>query len=122
MNLRFEKSKLQNQLKRSGVTYEIKRKAVNSFGEPSDVNQVITTLKGLYHETNSYITVNIGEGSQTRKKKQPMILCLFADTALIRKGDYITIGGKEYKVSGVTNVQNWDIFGDVSLEVIDDGI
>ena len=34
----------------------------------------------------------------------------------------VVINGKTFKVTGIVNIQEWSIIGDISLEVIDDGL
>lgn len=125
MNLRFERSKIEKEIKRSGKEYEFKRIGRDKFGEDSGEIQEIGKLKGLYHEQNGYIKVSIGESNNSnsayRSKKTPMILCLYEDAAFLECGDFTIINGAKYIVNGKVNVQNWDIAYDISLEVFDDG-
>ena len=53
-----------------------------------------------------------------------MILCLYDDvTSLtLQVGDFLEINGRKFKVTGVTNVQEWNIISDISLEVVDNVI
>lgn len=124
MNTKFEAYKIKRELKRSGIDYEVKRNTKNIFGEPTDKLNTIGKLKGLYHEQNSSIQISTGETTQTRTKKVPMILCSHEDTAslVLQVGDIIKINAKTFKVTGVTNIQEWNIVSDVSLEVIDNGV
>ena len=87
-----------------------------------------TTILGLYHEVNAYIGIDMRATTQTREtvgkyKKQPRILCLWERIVEsgLRIGDYTMINGKKFTVTGVTNVQEWNIIADISLEVVDDG-
>lgn len=126
INTTFEAYKIKRELKRSGIEYEIKRRKKNDFGEPveNEEPKVIGKLKGLYHEQNGTIQITTGDTTQTRTKKIPMILCLYEDTALLvlQVGDIIDFNSKRFKVTGVTNIQEWNIISDVSLEVVDNGI
>lgn len=124
LNTKFEAYKIKRELKRSGTNYEFKRKKKNEFGEPLEEVDVVGTILGLYHEQNSAIQVSTGDTTQVRSKKIPMILCLYEDTAslVLQVGDIVKINAKTFKVTGITNIQEWNIISDVSLEVIDDGI
>lgn len=53
-----------------------------------------------------------------------MILCLYEDTAFLalQVGDIVNINAKTFKVTGVTDIQEWNLISDISLEVVDDGI
>lgn len=124
MTTKFEVAKLKKELKTSGINYEFKRLKVNDFGEPIGDSEVVTTIKGLYHEQNSNVQITTGETTQIRTKKIPMILCLYDDAALValKVGDVVKINSKTFKVTGVVNIQEWNIIADISLEVVDDGV
>jgi hypothetical protein len=137
INTRFEAYKLKRELKRSGIDYEFQRLGANDFGEPDDEPTVVGSLKGLYHEQNSNIEITTGDTTRVRTKKIPMILCLFDDTTSLgsdnepaldekelglKVDDQVVINGKTFKVTGIVNIQEWSIIGDISLEVIDDGL
>ena len=124
INTKFEAYKLRRELKRSGIEYEFKRSGKNEFGEPSDSLEPIGQLVGLYHEQNSRVQITTGDTTQVRTKKIPTILCLYEDTAslVLQVGDVVEFGGKTFEVTGVTNIQEWSIISDISLEVVDNGI
>lgn len=124
INTRFEAYKIKRELKRSGIDYEFKRPVVNDFGEPVGEPIVIGTIRGLYHEQNGSIQITTGDTTQVRTKKIPMILCLYEDTArlALQVGDTVTINAKTFKVTGIVNIQEWNIISDISLEVVDSGI
>lgn len=122
VNTRFEAYKINRELKRSGIDYEFKRSGTNRFGEPTGEMETVATVRGLYHEQNSNIQITTGDTTQVRTKKIPMVLCLYEDTVSLVVGDEVVINGKKFQVTGVVNVQEWSIVGDISLEVVDDGI
>ena len=124
INTQFEAYKIKRELKRSGIDYEFKRSDVNDFGEPVGEPIVVGTIRGLYHEQNSSVQVTTGDTTQVRTKKIPMILCLYEDTArlALAVGDTVTINAKTFKVTGVVNIQEWNLISDISLEVVDSGI
>lgn len=122
MNTKFEAYKISRELKRTGIWYEFKRAELNSFKEPTKEYIVAGKLKGLYHEQNGNISITTGETTRTRTKKIPMILCLYEDAKKLKIGDKVKINSKTFKVTGVVNIQEWNIVADISLEVIDDGI
>lgn len=123
LNTKFEAYKIKRELKRSGIDYEFKRAEKNKFGESTNEISVIGTLRGLYHEQNGAVQITTGETTQIRTKKVPMILCLYEDAAFLalHVGDIVKINAKTFKVTGVVNIQEWNIISDVSLEVVDDG-
>lgn len=122
VNTKFEAYKLRRELKRVGKEYEFKRAKLNDFKEPTKDSVVAGKLTGLYHEQNSNVSITTGDTTQTRTKKVPMILCLYEDATFLKIGDLVKINSKTFKVTGVVNIQEWNIIADISLEVIDDGI
>jgi hypothetical protein len=132
MNLKFEENKLRRNLDRSGKDYDFFRSSVNEFGEQAasqTAAEKIATLRGLYHEVNDFIRLTTKEAGQSRRtagslKKQPRILCFWKDMieSGMQFGDYTIINGKRYNVTGVTNVQEWNMIADISLEVVEDGV
>lgn len=125
VNKKFEVYKLSRELKRSGVEYEFKRAKKNDFGEPEDDEEDdVGIIKGIYHEQNGHVQVTVGDTTQVRTKKVPNILCLYEDIAPLKlqTGDRVSFGGKVYEVTGVVDIQNWNIIADISLEVVDNGI
>ncbi|MEE1301726.1 MAG: hypothetical protein UHD64_02995 [Bacteroidales bacterium] len=124
INTRFEVYKIKRELKRSGIEFEFRRTKKNDFDESVDDLIAVGKLKGLYHEQNSTVQITTGDTTQTRTKKVPMILCLYKDTAslALKVGDIVKINAKTLKVTGVTDIQEWNLISDISLEVVDNGI
>ena len=122
INTKFEAYKVRRELKRVGKEYEFKRAKLNDFKEPTKDSLVAGKLTGLYHEQNSSVSITTGDTTQTRTKKVPMILCLYEDATFLKIGDIVKINSKTFKVTGVVNIQEWNIIADISLEVIDNGI
>lgn len=123
INKKFEAYKIKREIKRSGNEYEIYRYAKNEFGEPISDIQYVGNINALYHEENSNIQITTGDTTQIRTKKIPMLLCIYEDFNSIEfsVGDFVEINSKVFKVTGIVNIQEWSIIGDVSLEVFDDG-
>lgn len=123
INTRFEAYKIKRELNRSGIDYEFKRFSTNAFKEPTGEPETIGSVRGIYHEQNSNVEVTTGDTTQIRTKKIPMILCLYEDAAsvVLSVGDIVCINNKKFKVTGVVNVQEWNIVADISLEVVDVG-
>lgn len=119
-NTRFEFFKISKAIKRSGCAYTFYRKSKNKFGEPTTEKSSVCTIKGLYHEENSFVSIVMDDTTVYRTKKQPKILCLYEDTEVTRLtlGDTININGKTFKVSAITNIQEWNIVADISLEEV----
>ena len=124
INTKFEAYKIKRELKRSGIDYEFKRTGKNEFGEQTNELNIVGMLKGLYHEQNGSIQITTGDTTRIRTKKVPMILCLYEDAAslIFQVGDIVKINTKTFKVTGVTNIQEWNLISDISLEVVDNGV
>ena len=123
INKKFEAYKISREIKRSGCSFTFKRKAKNDFNEPSEEPIIVGNLLGIYHEQNSNIAISTGDTTQYRTKKIPMILCLYSDVSKLELNvnDFVIFNSKTFKVTGITNVQEWSIVSDISLEVFDDG-
>lgn len=127
INKRFEAYKIKRELKRSGIDYEFKRIVKNEFDESDGEMESIGKIKGIYHEetvVNGIMTITLNDNVQVRSKKSPMILCLYEDTAslVLKVGDIVKFNNKVFKVVGISNIQEWSIIADISLEVVDDGL
>lgn len=127
INTRFEAYKIKRELKRSGIDYEFKRHGENEFGEPNDEVISVGKIKGIYHEQNMSVqSAQLSSAGvvQVRSKRKPMILCLYDDVANLelKIGDILELNDKTLKVVAVSNIQQWGIISDISLEVVDNGI
>lgn len=123
INKKFEAYKIKREIKRSGCNYNVLRKGVNEFGEPTSDTQYVGNINALYHEENSNIQITTGDTTQVRTKKIPMLLCIYDDFNVkgFSVGDFVKINLKTFKITGIVNIQEWGIIGDISLEVFDDG-
>lgn len=122
INTKFEAYKIRRELKKSGEQYEFVRAELNEFKEPTNKTVVVGKLMGLYHEQNSNISVTMGDTTQIRTKKIPMILCLFEDVKSLMVHDTVKINSKTFKITGIVNIQEWNVVADISLEAIDNGV
>lgn len=121
INNKFEVYKIKREIKRSGTHYMFTRAVANEYGEPSKDWENVGVLNGLYHEQNEHVSISMGDTTQTRTKKIPSILCLYDDAAFLNLsvGDKTSINGKIMNVTGVVNIQEWNMIADISLEVVD---
>lgn len=130
INTKFEAYKLKREVRRNGVVFEFKRRKLDKFNEPTGELETVAEVRGLYHESNSYITETVGDAATTRMKKQPMLLCLVDDvkSSDLRQGDEIQIQLRSSQMTYVTlryvgcvDIQNWGIIADLSFEEVDEG-
>lgn len=110
------KHQVKNEIARSGQEYQFKRKKENKCHQIVG-EEDIAIVKGIYHETNGYISLLKADASMVQSKKVPTILTLKENAIGIEQGDYTEIAGNKYKVTGVLDVQNYGIVVDISLEM-----
>ena len=79
------------------------------------------TIKGLYHETTSYITKSTDQGSSINRKSSPMILCTAQTIAGLETGMRILYNNKKYTLVEIKDLAESGIIFDLSLEEIQDG-
>lgn len=131
IDTKFEAYKLKRILRRSGTDFVFKRRKLDKFNEPTGEYEEVATVRGLYHESNSFITDTVGDAATTRTKKQPMVLCLCEDiesldlcqgdeTEVSTRGPQMT--SKTLRYVGCVDIQNWGIIADMSFEEVDDGV
>lgn len=56
MNIKFMKHQVKNEIARSGQEYQFKRKKENKYHQNVG-EEDIAIVKGIYHETNGYISL-----------------------------------------------------------------
>lgn len=119
----FQKAKLRRVLTVQGKLYTFKRYQLNQFKEKTTQATEFSTLKGLFHNVTSYISVQEGDATRKQRKFTPTIMALYDDFIVtpIVMGDEVEFEGKKYIVTGVENVEEGNYAVDISLEVIDIG-
>lgn len=116
MNIKFMKHQVKNEIARSGQEYQFKRKKENKYHQIVG-EEDITIVKGIYHETNGYISLLKADASIVQSKKVPTIFTLKENAVGIEQGDYTEIDSNKYKVTGILDIQNYGIVVDISLEM-----
>ena len=124
INTKFEVYKIQRELNRSGIVVDFLRQETNKFKEPIGEPKKIGSILCIYHEQNGCIKISTGDTTQVRTKKVPMLLCLYSNVSQVnvQVGDQVKLNGKTFNVTGVINIQEWNLVADISLEVVDVGI
>lgn len=97
-----------------GLDAELSREQKNEFQEPGTPEK-IGDLRGLFHEANGYLGINIAESGKIYTAKQPMFLIPYTDN--VRKQDLIAVSGRNFRVTGLDDLGNLHLFLDISLEV-----
>lgn len=116
----FQTNKIERLLKAQGQQFNFVRKGKNEFGETDNTDlPQISTLVGVYHEQNSYISLSESEASVIPSKPIPMILTTYQryKNTLVLPDDKVSINGRNFKVTGITNIQEGNYGIDISLEV-----
>lgn len=115
---KFELNKISRLIRTSGVEYTFNRAKLNEFREPTTEEVSTTTVKGVFHETTSHISVVSSDSSSVKSKQVPYILTLYDAAKGLAQNDYVFINGKKYIVTGLVNIGNWNIVVDISLEAV----
>ena len=123
MNIHFGREQIARNIRTHGQIFVFTRSGKNSFGEPDGTQTEVASVQGLFHQTRGFITKNISDGTISRNKPQPQILCLADDSVKpIQHGDQLEYAGNLYVVTGVDDINNLGIACDISLEVFDNGV
>lgn len=122
MNIHFGRELILRNIKTHGQTFTFKRTETNRYGEPTGANTEVVSVQGLFHQSRGYITKTVSDGTVSRGKPQPQILCLLdAAVKLIQQGDTLNYMDQVYTVTGVDDVNNLGIACEISLELFDNG-
>ncbi len=119
--LKTELHKVSQEIKVHGNIYNVYRKELDKYKEPTGKEIQVAQIKGLYHITKGYVTETAQDGTRTHLKGQPMLLCKHEETKDIQTGDYIRINQNVYKVIDKNNIQEYNIVTDISMELMLDG-
>ena len=112
----FLKDKISRLLKTNGMEYTFTLMCEDEYKQPKEGE--VVTIKGIYHEANSFITVTASDSASVQRKKSPMIRTLFnEEVEKLKQGDKVLINSVPYKVSGVLDIQNYGVAADISLEM-----
>lgn len=123
MNIHFGRELISRNIKTHGQTFTFLRDGKNRYGEPTGTKTEVTSVQGLFHQSRGFITKDTSDGTTSRTKPQPQILCLSGDDVkLIQQGDTLEYSGQLYTVTGVDDVNNLGIACDISLEMFDNGL
>ncbi len=115
---RFEKNKFARLIRVNGIDYTFYRFVLDKFKELTQ-EKIEISVRGVFHETVNHVTVLTSDSATVQSKPSSYILCLYNDTTKeIQQGDKVNIKDKEYSVAGVTDLNNWGIVLDISLELV----
>lgn len=123
-NLEFEINKVRREIKRHKEKYKFYRREKNEFNEYNGEGIEVCEINGIYHEEMGYVPLNIEEGATVTKKPENQILCVFGDGEgelekdSIIQDDLVYVNGSLQKVTKVTDIQNYGIVANISLELV----
>lgn len=113
--------RLEQQIAWRGEFYTVTRKELNEFNEKTNPVE-IGTIRGISHNGSSnHVKVNISDNGQVIEKNTPYIMTTWFNGSILKKDDIISINSVDYKVAGITNVGEYNIIAEISLEVILNG-
>lgn len=113
----FELNKVRRLIKVQGVSYVFKRDGLNEFKEPTEAVSEMT-VKGVFHQYTQHISIVSSDAASVQQKNTPYILALYDEAKILAQDDYVVINEAKYKVTGLTDIGNWGIAIDISLEVV----
>lgn len=113
----FLVNKVKKQLDRNGLVYEFTKVMKDEFNQNTESEETLL-IKGIYHETNSFIKLSETDAGSVQRKKSPMILTLLDEQSkTLKQGDIVHINNVKYTVSGLLDIQNYGVVLDISLEM-----
>ena len=114
--------RVEQQIAWRGQVFSVLRPKMNEFNEKSDELEKVAEIKGIFHNgLANHIVVVIADSGQAQEKDTPYILTTWFNGSQVQKDDRILINGVSYKVTGINNINEYNILADISLEVVLDG-
>ncbi|CZR97660.1 hypothetical protein CDFC105_73462 [Clostridioides difficile] len=94
----------------------VKRVGINEFGEPSNEEDVVCEVIGLYHEGNSSISqITKDKGTVIKDKEQYLMVVYDEDTNKIKQGDSIYLDSSKFVIQDLGNQNRMNIYFDLKL-------
>lgn len=117
-NIEFQRHKLHRAIEVQGIEYTFFREELDEFKEPTGASYELITVKGIWHESQGYVTTTKAESSVVRSKTSPQILVLYQEQFPLKQGDFVMVGDTRYTVTGYNDPTNLGIAFDISLEAV----
>lgn len=118
MQTSFFANKVKRQIAYNGQDFSFIKVSEDKYHQKNISNPIELNVRGIYHETVSYVSINGSDAGRIQKKPQPMILAMYKDCKDINVDDKVYIEGSQYKVTGKTDIKNLNVACDISLELI----
>lgn len=116
--LKRELYKVVREIETHGDSYTIYKKQTNDYGEDVSVPERKGTVQGLFHIEKGHMTRNVSDGTNTRTKGNPYLLCKYVDVKKlsVTSGCYTKINDKKYYFSDINNVEEFCILCNIAME------
>lgn len=113
----FQLNKVKRLINTQGRVIQVIRQGRNVFNEPNGEAEVFE-VKGVFHETTSYMSKSGSNGSTVRAKSSPMFLCTWETAQMLVHNDQVTINGHIYNINAIKNLCEVNLIGNISLEEV----
>lgn len=110
----FQLNKVKRLISTQGRSVIVTRQGKNKFNEPNGEADVFN-IRGVFHETTSYLSKTGSNGSTVRAKPSPMLLCLWKEAQSLQHSDQIQLNNRLYNIGEIKNLCEADVAADVSL-------
>ncbi len=103
----------------NGNVYEFFRQGRNEYGEQDGKPQEVARIRGFFHNGSSnHVSVLVSDAGSVKTKETPYIMAEWRDAKQLELDDGVQINGNLYRVTGVFNVHELNLIGEISLEVV----
>lgn len=117
-NAAFQLNKVRRLIRTQGRDFKVTERGKDEFNEPNGTTESFV-IKGVYHETTSYISKTTAEASTTAKKSCPMVLVLWEDAKdKLSPQKTILFNNRTYRVNAIKNLEEANLVADISLEEV----
>lgn len=127
----LQSHKIRHLIQRHGVEYGFIRSKKDGFDQPvlddngNPIADEPLSVMGIFHESGSNFSLMTSEAAQVQSKPVPAVLAMWEQGKEVAVNDRLTVPpdcGIWYKVTAVNDIGNVQLFADISLEVIADGL
>ena len=111
--------RISNAVRWYGLDYNFTRNVLNEFNEPSDKENIVETIQGIFHSSQkSFIELVNTEAAEVKSKSNIGILCNKSSGSDVTQGDNVVIDSVLYKVTAVEPVMyvGTPVATEISLE------
>ena len=113
----FQLNKVRRLINTQGRSVVVTRQGKNKFNEPNGEAEVFN-IKGVFHETTSYLSKTGSNGSIVRSKPSPMFMCLWESAESLQHTDQVLINNRTYNIGEIKNIDEANAVADISLEEV----